>query len=96
MPTQIGTKTLFWHYPNQYMWTGNGNRQYVDFIVFDQPFNGTPKVIAAISGLDGSNQANLRVNVRVDWTTPWFFRVVCDTWADTKLAMVSIAWTAVL
>lgn len=96
MPMQSGTGAVFWQWPNGYMWTGSGPRQYTAFIFYPQgPFpSGIPTVMAAISGLDSGCDHNLRVNVTVDLVNNLFFRVKVDTWADTQLAMVSIAWLA--
>lgn len=96
MTIAIGTDNVFVDYPNGPMWTGNGPRQATKNIQFKVPFSCPPQVVAAISLLDASNQANTRVNVECQSITTTGFKAVVKTWADTKLAAVSIAWTAYL
>jgi hypothetical protein len=94
MTIAIGTENVFVDYPNGPMWTGNGPRQSTKAIKFKYPFTCKPQVVAAISLLDASNQANTRVSVECQAVTTNGFTAVVKTWADTKLAAVSIAWTA--
>ena len=94
MPTQTGMTNIFNHYPDGYMWTGSGQREVVKYISFSPAFGGTPKVSAALSMVDGSNAANLRVSVFVRDVTDHGFNAVVSTWADTKLAAASVSWIA--
>ena len=97
MPMAAGKETIFIHYPNDYMWTGQGPRGVQKFIHLPSGlFNGTPQVMAALACIDSSEQANLRVDVSVDMISNNYFRVSVDTWADTKLAMIKVAWMAYL
>jgi hypothetical protein len=90
-----GKETIFIHYPNDYMWTGNGPRHFEKFISLPQNlFTGTPQVMAALATVDSSAGANLRVNVKVDLVSNNYFRVTIETWADTKLAMIAVSWMA--
>lgn len=97
MPMATGKETIFIHYPNDYMWTGNGPRNVQKF-VFLPPgmFNGTPQVMAALATIDSSAGANLRVDVKVDMVSNNYFRVTVETWSDTKLAIIKVAWMAYL
>ena len=94
MPVQMGTTSVFSHYPNQYMWTGTGPREVVKNIPFPKPFKGTPKVTAALSAIDASNGRNLRVVVTCDAITDHGFNVRVATYADTAIAAASISWIA--
>lgn len=95
MAVLTGSVGVFSHYPNGYMWTGSGEREVVKYVSFKTPFNGKPSVSAALAMVDGSNAANLRVNLTVQDVTNDGFNVRVSTWADTKLAAVSISWIAV-
>jgi H-type lectin domain len=93
--TLLGTSQVFSQWPSGPMWTGTGPRNVVQSIAFPPGyFSSPPKVIAAISGLDCGHEFNTRVNVTVQNITTSGFKVKVDTWADTQLAMVAVAWTA--
>ncbi len=97
VPIATGKETIFVHYPSDYMWTGSGPRNVQKFVALPPGlFNGTPQVMAALATIDSSEQANLRVDVRVDMISNNYFRVTVETWADSKLAMIKVAWMAYL
>ena len=95
MPTVMGMNDVFWHWPNDYMWTGAGPRNFIQQINFPPgSFTAAPKVVASLCGLDSSQAHNLRVKLSVQNITATGFKVKVDTWADTKLAHVAVAWVA--
>jgi hypothetical protein len=94
MPVQMGNVAVFSHYPNQYMWTGNGPREVVKNVAFPKPFKGTPKVTAALSAVDASKGSNLRVVVSCDAITDHGFNIKVSTYADSAIASASVSWIA--
>ncbi|HEY0027005.1 MAG TPA: H-type lectin domain-containing protein [Allosphingosinicella sp.] len=94
MSTQIGMESIFSQYPNGPMWTGNGPRSVTKDVKFRCPFACPPQVVASISTLDAGNAANTRVSVTCQAITTTGFQIKVETWADTKLAMVAVAWVA--
>jgi hypothetical protein len=93
--TLMGMAEIFSQWPNGQMWTGSGPRSETKPFTFPAgSFTKPPQVVASISGLDCSHDHNTRVNVTVLNVTKNGFSVKVDTWADTQLAMVSIAWVA--
>jgi hypothetical protein len=96
MQILTGTANIFQHYdPPQYMWTGHGAREVTKVITFSDPFGAPPGVVASISALDGSNQANMRVAVECVGISATQFTAKVTTWFDTKLALVNITWVAI-
>lgn len=93
MATQIGVVNVFNHFPNGTMWTGNGERDETKYVRFSKPFPKTPKVVAAISSLDGTG-SSVRVTVSCQDITDHGFNAKVTTWSDTKLATISVAWFA--
>ncbi len=91
-----GTASVFSDYPNGEMWTGNGPRKKTVHVPFpDGPFKQPPLVTVSISGIDAGNQANLRASASVAATSEHGFTAQVDTWADSKLAMVTLGWLAI-
>jgi len=91
---ESGKVEVFSHYPNGYMWTGNGPREIDAVIPFQAGFRREPAVQVSIAALDVGNAANARVDVNVISVTSENFVVRVTTWADTKLATVHVAWSA--
>ncbi len=92
---ESGKVEVFSHYPNGYMWTGNGPREIDAVIQFQAGFRRDPVVQASISALDSGNVANTRVDVNVISVTTQNFVVRVTTWADTKLATIHVSWMAI-
>lgn len=93
MATQVGVVSVFNHYPNGSMWTGSGERDEMKYVNFPKAFQNPPKVVAAISTLDGTG-SSVRVSVSCQDITDHGFNLKVVTWADTKLATVSATWFA--
>ena len=74
---------------------GNGGRSHTYSVSFDQKLCFVPKVMVALNGLDSSKDANQRLTVKVADVKETGFNVVFNTWADTKIYMVSVSWIAV-
>jgi hypothetical protein len=77
------------------MWKGSGERSVTDFIQFESQFLKTPKLHVALHSIDASKDANLRIVIDVDAITPSGFECTIQTWGNTKLAFVDIAWIAI-
>lgn len=92
---ESGKVEVFSHYPNGYMWTGNGPREIDAVVEFQAGFRRDPVVQASIAAFDVGNAANARVDVNVVSVTRENFIVRVTTWADTKLATIHVGWTAI-
>ena len=77
------------------MWRGEGPRQNVEHVLFSAPYLTPPHVQVSISMWDISNKSNTRVDVQAERITEKGFDIVFRTWADTKVARVRVAWTAI-
>ncbi|CAL1531020.1 unnamed protein product [Lymnaea stagnalis] len=64
-------------------------RKLVDFKV---PYQRTPVVYGAISKLDSSKHANLRIRFFIVDISRYSFTLEIETWADTTLHEVQISW----
>ncbi|PLS23568.1 H-type lectin domain-containing protein [Neptunicoccus cionae] len=90
-----GEQELFNHVdPNDFMWTGHGERSVSRMIVFQHPFCGTPGVSCSLSSFDCSKAQNLRYRLEVDRAGQQGFRIAIHTWGDTKIARCTIRWQA--
>ena len=64
-------------------------------IVFERAFVTPPVVQVAISALDASNEANLRVRVRAANVTTRGFVIEVETWFNSKVWAVDVSWLAI-
>lgn len=76
------------------MWRGEGPRQSSASVTFSQPYLNPPHVQVSISMWDISNSSNTRADVQAENVTKTGFDIVFRTWADTQVARVRVAWTA--
>jgi hypothetical protein len=74
--------------------SGTGDRRSHQTIKFPQPFNATPQVAVALTGVDSSSTTNLRIEIETQDIEPHEFDVVVRTWADTLIFGVSGVWIA--
>jgi len=70
-------------------------RQHQHAIVFERSFVTPPVVQVAITGLDTSNEANLRVRVRAVNVTTHGFAIEVETWFNSKVWAVDVSWLAI-
>ena len=91
----LGQGALFRHVnPDEYMWTGDGDRHLDVFIPFTIAFRRAPIVQVNLVGLDASHAQNLRLKLRVREARRDGFVATAHTWQDTKLASVDVSWFA--
>jgi hypothetical protein len=93
MQVQTGTVGVS-DYPHGDWWTGSGPREVTKHITLSG-FNRAPKVVAAISSFDISGQANARVNVTVENVSSSHADIRIATWADTRIASITVSWIAI-
>lgn len=77
------------------MWTGRGQRERRRRIKFSQKFFEAPTVQLSISLWDMDAGSVLRADVTAEAVTKSGFDMVFQTWGDTKVARVRIAWMAI-
>jgi hypothetical protein len=83
-------------YPSGDWWTGSGPREVTKHIDFPAgTFSSTPAVMAAISNLDASKAANVRIDAQVTNVSKNHCDIRISTWADSKIASVVVSWIAV-
>ena len=70
-------------------------RQYQLAIVFERSFVTPPVIQVAITALDTSNEANLRVRVRAANVTTRGFVIEVETWFNSKVWAVDVSWLAI-
>jgi hypothetical protein len=63
-------------------------------IKFQLPFNGTPQILLALSGIDSEHTTNLRLTVRPDDVEPDEFNIIVSTWDDSIIHSVMVTWLA--
>ena len=77
------------------MWRGECPRKSRSAVQFAQNYRALPHVQVSVSMLDMSNSSNVRLDVQADNITTSGFEIVFRTWADTRVARVRVAWTAI-
>ena len=94
MTTQIGriSKNI-----NSTGWTlneGTGERTVKYYNKFTTPFSKAPKVMVALSLIDASKDANVRINVQAINIDSNSFDVQMVTWADSIVYGLDVDWIA--
>lgn len=77
------------------MWRGEGPRLSREKVAFATQYTTPPHVQVSISMWDISNNTNIRADVQAENITTDSFDIVFRTWADTQVARVRVAWTAI-
>ena len=77
------------------MWTGNGPRTRREPVAFSQAFRKPPVVQTWISLWDISTESAVRAEIVAEAVTSEGFEIVFRTWADTRVARIRAAWTAI-
>lgn len=77
------------------MWAHQGDREIRRVVKFSEVFAEEPVVNVWLSMWDFSNSANARADVRAEDIQADRFTVVFNTWSDTKIARVRVAWQAI-
>lgn len=90
-----GEVTLFSDYENGGpMWTGDGPRARRQAVRFARPFEARPVVQVAVTLWDFDQSTNARADLAAERVTESGFEIVFRTWADTRVARIRVAWTA--
>jgi hypothetical protein len=75
--------------------TGTGDRTFLSpDIGFQPPFGSPPKVLVALAGIDAEHAANLRVIIEAVEIENDEFNIRVNTWADTSIHSVQVAFIA--
>ena len=65
------------------------------FVNFSEPFLKPPQVQIGFSMWDISNTSNTRVDISASDITETDFKIVFQTWGDTKVARMRASWMAI-
>ena len=77
------------------MWVGEGDRELRREVKFSESFAEAPSVSAWISLWDISNGSNARADISAEDIHADGFTLVFNTWSDTKIARLRVAWRAI-
>lgn len=77
------------------MWSGTGDRVVEVAVRFKAAFKGAPAVSAHIVGMDSACDSNQRYWLNVSNVGSNGFLLRFNTWGDTKIARVGVAWQAI-
>lgn len=64
-------------------------------VAFEQTFVAPPVVHVAITALDASNEANLRVRIRAIEVTTHGFVIEAETWFNSRVWAIDVSWLAI-
>ncbi len=91
-----GDVVLFSDFENDgEMWTGTGPRESRKHVDFSHSFREAPIVQVSVSLWDVHSTSAFRAEVVARNVTPQGFDIVFRTWADTRIARIRAAWTAI-
>lgn len=91
-----GTTPLFSHVEcNGEMWTGEGDREIRCTIPFSTAFRAPPAVHLSLALFDLDQMTNPRAELRAEAVTETGFEAVFHTWADTRIARITVSWMAI-
>ena len=77
------------------MWTGEGNRERRQRVLFSEAFRKRPIVHCSLSLWDVDSSANVRADVTAECIDDAGFDIVFRTWGDTRIARARIGWMAI-
>lgn len=77
------------------MWSGSGQRAVVKTIKLKEAFAERPSVTLTLAMCDMSNDAFLRFSLHAETVKNDGFEIHFETWGDTKIARVRVAWQAI-
>lgn len=91
-----GTISLFTDFETDgEMWTGEGPRERIVSVVFDNEYKLPPTVHVSLSMIDAANWANQRWEMSVQDISEHGFDISFKTWGDTRIARASATWMAI-
>ncbi len=92
---QTGTVWYGVDSPGWNLHSGTGERVFrAPDVSFDPPFGTPPKVMLAVAGIDSDQTTNLRVVLEAYDVEPGEFSIRINTWDDTLVYNVWVAWIA--
>lgn len=77
------------------MWTGSGKRERRKSVRFTDAFAAPPAVQLSVSLWDMDTAVAIRAELVAENITTTGFDIVFRTWADSRVARVRAAWTAI-
>lgn len=77
------------------MWAEEGPREVRKVVKYSSPYRKEPAVNLRVSMLDMSNKSFYRWDLKAENVTETQFEILFQTWADTKIARVRVAWQAI-
>jgi len=77
------------------MWTGHGQRERRKRVLFSEKYAEPPAVHVSISMWDIDSGSPARAELKAETITIDGFDIVFRTWADTRVARIRAAWTAI-
>lgn len=77
------------------MWTGEGPRETVLAVTFNEPFRDPPIVHTGLNMVDMAHETNHRVDLTTRNVTTSGFEIVFRTWGDTRVARARADWLAI-
>lgn len=77
------------------MWSGDGHRSLRREVEFSSAYRSAPMVQCWLSMVDISNTTNCRTDVQAEDISETGFAIVFQTWGDTKIARVRVAWQSI-
>lgn len=91
-----GSSVLFSDFANNGpMWSGDGPRDSVTKVQFEEPFLTAPMVHVSITMWDTGGETNQRADLRAEKITAKGFNLVFRTWGDSRVARIRADWMAV-
>ncbi len=80
---------------DQPMWSEDGDRAVRFEIAFEKPFGAIPNITLGLTGIDSSQDKNLRFSLSSTDVSQAGFTIEFTTWDDTRIARASASWQAV-
>ena len=91
-----GHVALFDHYESASdMYAGLGPRSVQALVTFETPFLEPPRVILSVSLIDKDTETPYRLGIDPRAITETGFTAEARTWGDTRIARLSLNWTAI-
>lgn len=77
------------------MWTGSGERERRQAVLFDEAFAALPAVQVSVSLWDMDTAVAIRAELVAENVTTTGFDIVFRTWGDSRIARVRASWMAI-
>ncbi len=91
-----GSSVMFSDFANNgAMWSGDGPRESVTKVVFEEAYIAPPMVHVSISMWDTDGDTNQRADLRPEKITTEGCDLVFRTWGDSRVARIRADWMAI-